>query len=123
MRFRSFISSALVLAALASPRAFAGDDLDPLGALDASLPRVAEKAERSVVALEVERDDKPERALTQREKMGLGISAQMRYDQRYFTRPPGAVSAVLIASSDKGSTLVTSGWNVRDGKAFKIALP
>ncbi len=122
MRFRAFVSSGLVLAALLAPRAF-GDDLDGLGALDAALPRLAEKVGRSVVALDVEREEKPGRPLTQREKLGLGIMGGMRYDERYFLRPAGASSGVVIASSKDSTTIATSIWNVRDAKSIVVSLP
>jgi serine protease DegQ len=123
MRFRAFLSSGLVAAALCAPAAFADDVTDPLTALDAALPKVAERAERSVVALDVGRDDKASRPLTQREKMMLGISAGMQFDPRYFERPAGSCTAVLIKNDAQQAILVTSYWNVRDGKSFTITLP
>lgn len=120
MRFRSVIAPAVVVAACAFPAL--ADDLDPLTALDATLPKLAEKVERSVVALDVEREANPERALTQREKMALGISGMRIYDQRYFERPAGAVTAVAIAQDGQSTTLVTATWNVRDAKSIKVLL-
>jgi S1-C subfamily serine protease len=122
MQFRAFVSSGLVLAALLAPQAL-GDDLDGLGALDAALPRLSEKVSRSVVALEIQREDKPGRPLTPREKLGVGIMGGMRYDERYFLRPAGAVSGVVIASSKDSTTIATSIWNVLDSKSIAIALP
>jgi len=125
MRFRA--SVLLAVAALAAPATFAGDDLDPLTALDATVPKVASRVEHSVVALEVEREDRPERALTPQEKAQLGVSPG--FDPRFFMRPPGAVSGVVIAVPNKDKpdekptiVVVTSMWNLRDAKSVKIAL-
>src|SRR5688572_14223918 len=109
MRIRTIQFTVALLLGLgtAAPRAFADELADGLGALDQALPRVAERAERSVVALEVGRDEKPHRSLTQREKMMLGIGGGRVFDQRYFERPTGPCSAVVIRSNDQQAVLVT----------------
>jgi S1-C subfamily serine protease len=109
--------------ALVATRALAGDALDPLQALDRAVPRAAERAERSVVALVVEREEREDRDLTQREKMSLGLGALRLFDKRYFTRPPGACSGVVV-KADKGAPayVVTESWNVRDAKSVSLLL-
>src|SRR5579872_7176893 len=106
-------------AALVAPAALA-DDADPLTALDAALPKISAKAEKSVVALEVEREDRPERQLTANERAMLGVSPG--YDPRFFMRPPGAVTGVVVANPDKEGevVIVTSIWNLRDAKSVKV---
>lgn len=118
----ALLVSAALLSGGATARVLASDDLDPLVALDAALPRVTERAERSVVPLEVEREDKPDRPLTQIEKMRLGIGATRIFDPRYFARPKGACSAVVLSSGESGSILVTSTWNVRDARSVHVVL-
>jgi S1-C subfamily serine protease len=109
-------------AALVAPAALA-DDSDPLAALDQALPKISAKAEKSVVALEVEREDRAERTLTAQERAMLGVSPG--YDPRFFMRPPGAVSGVVIANPEKEGevVIVTSIWNLRDAKSVKVVLP
>ncbi len=128
MRFLAINSTAvLVLAGLAGSLGAAaayGDELsDGLGALDAALPRVAERAERSVVALEVTRDEKASRTLTRTEKLSLGIGGGRVFDQRYFERPAGPCSAVVVRSNEQETVIITSLWNVKEGKSFAIHLP
>ncbi|MEZ0230010.1 MAG: S1C family serine protease [Planctomycetota bacterium] len=114
--------SAAAAAAGFAPAVLADELADGLGALDAALPRVAERAERSVVALDVARDEKAPRSLTQREKMALGIGGGRVFDSRYFERPAGPCSAVVIRSNDQQAVLITSLWNVREGKSYSITL-
>lgn len=121
---RKILLSSFLLAALLAPRAVrAGDATDPLTALDKALPRITERAEPSVVALDVTRDEKPARPLTQRERLITGVQGTRVWDMRYFERPPGACSAVLVKADAQQSVLVTSYWNVREGKSFSIQLP
>jgi S1-C subfamily serine protease len=119
----AWLAFASVLLAGAGARAGDSSGLDPLTALDRVLPRLAEKVERSVVALDVTREEKPERPLTQREKMALGIGGTRVYDERYFERPGGAVSAVVLSTDDRSSVLATSLWNLGDAKSVIVSLP
>ncbi|MBI3724171.1 serine protease [bacterium] len=116
------IAAALSLGA-AGGAAFANDEVDPLRALDVTFPRAAEKAQRSVVAIEVEREQKPDRPLTRGEKMQLGILGMAMYDPRYFVRPPGACTGVVVrAEKGKKALVATAAWNVRDAKSIRLVL-
>ena len=125
LRRTPFVAAgALVLAstcALAA-RALANDELDPLQALDRAIPRVVERAGASVVALECERDDR-DRPLTQREKMSLGLGATRTFDPRYFSRPPGVSTGVVLRAAEGAPALIaTAWWNVRDAKTVSVLL-
>jgi S1-C subfamily serine protease len=102
-------------------------EVDPVDALDETFPQVLARVERGVVALEVDREDKPLRSLTQREKMGLGLGAMRIFDPRYFWRPSGPCTGVVVDLSPTGrARIVTSTWNVRDAKsptAVHVVLP
>lgn len=124
-RAHAIVASALALAGLGAlgARAVASpEELDPLQALDRALPRAAQRAQGSVVAIECERDDR-ERPLTQREKMALGLGAGRSFDPRYYSRPAGASSGVIVrAKKGERALVATAWWNVQNSKTISVVL-
>lgn len=88
----------------------------PLAALDAVTARVVERVAPSVVLIEVERTT-ASRPLTAREVAGLGLGTN--YDPRYFTRPDGPCSGVVIGEG----LVATSTWNVAGEGAVTVITP
>ena len=84
-----------------------GDSTDsPLAALDAATQQVVDRVQAAVVGLDVERTNYGPRDLTAPERQLLGVV--MPYDERYFARPEGPCSAVVIGPQ----LLATSSYNV-----------
>ena len=103
-------TSAIAWLALAALPALAAPD-SPLEALDTATQHVVQQVQDSVVSLEVERTSYGPRELTAPERQLLGVV--MPYDLRYFTRPEGPCSAVVIGPQ----LLATSTYNVEgDGE-------
>jgi len=96
---------AIAWLALAALPALAAPD-SPLEALDTATQHVVQQVQASVVSLEVERTNYGPRELTAPERQLLGVV--MPYDLRYFTRPEGPCSAVVIGPQ----LLATSTYNV-----------
>jgi S1-C subfamily serine protease len=117
------LAAALFAGGGAAAHALAGDGVDALEALDVAFPHAGERIQRSVVAIEVDRDERPQTALTPREKMGLGLGTGSVYDARYFTRPAGPCTGVVLATTDKTALIATTIWNVRDQKAMRLVMP
>jgi S1-C subfamily serine protease len=103
--------NALVLAGvLCAPAAALAQD-SGLSKLDQALAAAADRAAASVVMIEVERSTYGPRPLTTLERRGLGITGP--YDRRYFARPEGPCSGVVIAPG----LVATSSWNLEgDGE-------
>lgn len=89
----------------------------PLDALDEVAADVVERVAPSVVLIEVERTPTSPRRLTAREVAGLGLG--QNYDPRYFTRPDGPCTGVVIAPG----LVATSSWNIAGEGAVTVVTP
>lgn len=85
--------------------------------VDQALAAAAARAARSVVQVEVERPDYGPRPLTALERRGLGLTGP--YDPRYFSRPPGPCSGVVVAPR----LVATSLWNLEGDGAVTVVTP
>ena len=118
-------AAALAAPAFAQSEVSTGDRsaLSPLSALDEVAERVVAKVSPAVVLLEVEHTSYGPRRLTRGERAGLGVTG--RYDERYFTRPEGPASGVVVgadrASSSSSTTVITSGTTSRAYNTNDIA--
>jgi len=88
-----------------------------LSAIDVVLADAAQRAARSVVLIEVERPNYGPRQLTRRERAGLGLGGW--YDPRYFARPEGPVSGVVVGPG----LIATSTWNLAGDGAVVVVGP
>jgi serine protease DegQ len=86
----------------------------PLDAFDAVAGQVVERVAPSVVLIEVERMAQAPRRLTAREVAGLGLGPN--YDPRYFVRPDGPCTGVVIGEG----LVATSSWNVEGDGAITV---
>lgn len=77
-----------------------------LEAVDVAAAHATQKAARSIVLLEVDHSRSAGAPLSAADRMRLGV--RRSFDPRYFTRPEGPVSAVVIGPG----LLATSMWNV-----------
>lgn len=89
----------------------------PLDAFDAVAAQVVERVAPSVVLVEVERPAQAPRRLTAREVAGLGLGTN--YDPRYFTRPDGPTTGVVIGEG----LVATSSWNVEGDGPVTVVTP
>jgi S1-C subfamily serine protease len=100
-----------------------GDDVTMLEALDVALPRAVERAARSVVLLDVQRDKAASKPLSARERAELGLSALGPVDHRYFERPSGPVTGVIVAREGTTLTIATCAWNLAGVKSVALFDP
>lgn len=94
-----------------------------LEALDVVLPSAVARAARSIVRLEVDRDDKSARSLTQQERMQLGLGSFRTFDRRYFQRPAGPVPGVVVGRDDAGALVATTAWNLAGARGVSLLDP
>jgi S1-C subfamily serine protease len=94
-----------------------GGDVSPLEALDEVTSEVVAKVAPSIVLLEVEHSSYGPRRLTRAERAGLGVTG--RYDERYFSRPEGPVSAVVVGVD----VVATATFNVAGDGAITVITP
>jgi S1-C subfamily serine protease len=77
-----------------------------LSQVDQALQAAAERAGASIVRVEVERSQVGPRPLSARERRGMGVMGG--YDPRYFSRPEGPCSGVVVGPG----LIATSLWNL-----------
>lgn len=116
---RTKLSLALTMAALAfvGPAQAQESTERTLEAVDIAVTLAAKKAAKSVVLVEVDRANYGSRPLSRGERMRLGV--RRWYDPRYFTRPEGPTSGVVIAPG----LVATSIWNVQGEGTIQIVGP
>ncbi len=85
-----------------------------LAAQDAVLAAASRHAARSVVLIEVERPDYGPRPLSSGERAGFGVRGY--YDPRYFSRPEGPVTGVVVGAG----LVATSQWNLEGDHPVRV---
>ena len=111
--------AALAAPAFAQSEVSTGDRsaLSPLSALDEVAERVVAKVSPAVVLLEVEHTSYGPRRLTRGERAGLGVTG--RYDERYFTRPEGPASGVVVGAD----LIATASFNIEGEGSITVITP